>query len=95
MALKFKRKINLKFKLKGSKITKIMKGIKNRRRLTQVEAKYVFLYINKQEILIHYDSNMFILLSNLGFLNTFDCLFLYAVSSIFLFVIAIYINCNL
>ena len=72
-----------------------MKGSKNRKRLTQVEAIYVFLYINKQEILIHYDSNRFILLSKLGFLNTFDCLFLYAVSSIFLFVIGIYINCNL
>ena len=95
LALKFKRKINLKFKLKGSKITKIMKGSKNRKRLPQVEAIYVFLYINKQEILIHYDSNRFILLSKLGFLNTFDCLFPYAVSSIFLFVIAIHINCNL
>lgn len=93
--LKFEPKLDLKIMRKGSKTTKIMKGSKNRKRLTQVEAIYVFLYINKQEILIHYDSNRFILLSKLGFLNTFDCLFLYAVSSIFLFVIAIYINCNL
>ena len=37
---------------KGSKTTKIMKGSKNRRGLTQ--AKAVFFRINKQEILIYF-----------------------------------------
>ena len=37
MILKFKPKLNLKFILKGSKTIKKMKGIKNRRVLTQVK----------------------------------------------------------
>ena len=37
MVLKFKPIIDLKFKLKDSKTIKLMKGSKNRRRLTQVK----------------------------------------------------------
>ena len=40
MVIKFKPKLNLKFMLKESKTIKIMKGSKNRRRLTQVKAIY-------------------------------------------------------
>ena len=54
MLLKLKPKINLKIMQKGSKILKIMKGSKNRRRLTQV--KNIFLHINKQEILVNYNT---------------------------------------
>ena len=54
MVLKFKPKSNLKIILKGSKTTKIIKGSKNRRGLTQV--KDMFLHRNKQEILIYYDN---------------------------------------
>ena len=39
MVLKFKPKLDLKFKLKGSKTIKILKGSKNRRRL-----KFLFAY---------------------------------------------------
>ena len=59
MVLKFKPKLNLKFMLKRSKTIKIMKGSKNRGRLTQVK---VLLYVTcfciyrKQEISIYYDS---------------------------------------
>ena len=54
MLLKLKPKINLKIMQKGSKIIKIMKGSKNRSGLTQV--KNIFLHINKQEILIYYNT---------------------------------------
>ena len=54
MVLKFKPKSNLKIIVKGSKTTKIIKGSKNRRGLTQV--KDMFLHRNKQEILIYYDN---------------------------------------
>ena len=54
MVLKFKPKSNLKIIVKGSKTTKIIKGSKNRRGLTQVED--IFLHRNKQEILIYYDN---------------------------------------
>ena len=54
MVLKFKPKSNLKIILKGSKTTKIIKGSKNRRGLTQV--KDIFLHRNKQKILIYYDN---------------------------------------
>ena len=39
MVLKFKPKLDLKFKLKGSETIKILKGSKNRRRL-----KFLFAY---------------------------------------------------
>ena len=54
MVLKFKPKSNLKIIVKGSKTTKIIKGSKNRRGLTQV--KDIFLHRNKQKILIYYDN---------------------------------------
>ena len=54
MVLKFKAKVNLKIILKESKATKIIKGSKNRKGLTQV--KDMFLHRNKQEILIYYDN---------------------------------------
>ena len=54
MVLKFKAKVNLKIILKESKTTKIIKGSKNGRGLTQV--KDMFLHRNKQEILIYYDN---------------------------------------
>ena len=54
MVLKFKAKVNLKIILKESKTTKIIKGSKNRRGLTQV--KDIFLHRNKQKILIYYDN---------------------------------------
>ena len=54
MVLKFKPKSNFKIILKESKTTKIIKGSKNRRGLTQVED--MFLHRNKQEILIYYDN---------------------------------------
>ena len=54
MVLKFKPKSNLKIRLKESKTTKITKGSKNCRGLTQV--KDMFLHRNKQEILIYYDN---------------------------------------
>ena len=54
MLLKLKPKINLKIMQKWSKIIKIMKGSKNRSGLTQV--KNIFLHINKQEILIYYNT---------------------------------------
>ena len=38
MVSKFKPKLNLKFMLNVSKTIKIMKGVKNRRGLTQVKA---------------------------------------------------------
>ena len=46
MVLKFKPKSNLKIIPKGSKTTKIIKGSKNRRGLTQV--KDMLLHRNKQ-----------------------------------------------
>ena len=46
MVLKFKPKSNLKIIQKGSKTTKIIKGSKNRRGLTQV--KDMLLHRNKQ-----------------------------------------------
>ena len=54
MVLKFKPKSNFKIILKESKTTKIIKGSKNRRGLTQVED--MLLHRNKQEILIYYDN---------------------------------------
>ena len=53
--LKFKLKLNLKFMLKESKTIKIMKGIKNRKRLRK---SYIssFLHRNKQQMLVYYDN---------------------------------------
>ena len=49
MVLKFKPKLNLKFRLKESKTKKIKKGSKNRRRLTQVKA--IIFYKQYRDIL--------------------------------------------
>ena len=53
MVLKAKPKLNLKFMLKGSK-TKIMKGSKNKRGLTQVKA--IFFEYKRTKELIYYDN---------------------------------------